>query len=809
MRILVSNKIKIENYTQEVLDYCKQTLVLPNPEFYKREAQGRWTGNTQREFVLYERVGNDLLLPFGCLKELWRIFGGKVEFESLIRPLTPRSYDSNINLYPYQETAVKRLISAKNGILVSPCGSGKGLPLNAKVYTPTGWKYNGDLKIGDKVIGADGKETEVTGIYDKGEVPAYKLTFSDGVQVICDKDHLWAVQTQSQRSEKKGFYTVNTESIFNYYIKAKLQGRKNFEYYIPIVEPVQFEKKQTPIDGWLLGFLIGDGSLTQMGLRISNSEKDLIEKAEKKVGKSFKKLKGYDYYIPKTSLNAELQKLGLKGHRAYEKFIPDLYKYNDINTRLAVLQGLFDSDGNISKSKYEYSTSSKQLAYDFVEIVQSLGGTAKIVKRTPHYTYNGEYKQGRTSYRIHFKLYKFKPFTSLKHASKYQERVLYTQAYRIIKEIEPCKPIISRCITVSAKDELYVTDNFVVTHNTQMALETIARIGGKTLWLTHTGELLTQSMDRAKNCFDLPKEAYGTITAGKVNIGTHITFATVQTMRELDLRQYAKEWDCVVVDECHKAIGSPTKVMQFYKVLSNLSARYKIGVTATPKRADGLERCMFALIGDIVHTIPKEEVKKFTCPVRVEKRETGYKPDLDVILAGDGTIVYSDLIKDLTTNEERNKKIISDIEYLCEQKGSARILVLSDRVEHLTTLRKMICQKMGNDRIRQLMALANSKKARQERRQILTDLNDGKLNVVFATYALAKEGLDVPKLDYVVFASPQKDDTTVTQAAGRVGRKAEGKEYGTVIDYVDDFGMLKGFSKKRNSVYKKLEYEIM
>ena len=465
MRILVSNKIKIENYTQEVLDYCKQNLVLPNPEFYKREAQGRWTGNTQREFVLYERVGNDLLLPFGCFKELWRIFGGKIEFASLIHPLTPRSYESNINLYPYQETAVKRLISAKNGILVSPCGSGK----------------------------------------------------------------------------------------------------------------------------------------------------------------------------------------------------------------------------------------------------------------------------------------------------------------------------------------------------TQMALETIARIGGKTLWIAHTVELLTQSMERAKSCFDLPSSCYGTITAGKVNIGSAITFATVQTMCNIDLRQYAKEWDCVVVDECHKAVGSPTKIMQFYKVLSNLSARYKIGLTATPKRADGLERCMLALIGDIVHTIPKEEVKKFTCPVRVEKRETGYKPDLDVILAGDGTIVYSDLIKDLTSDRKRNEKIAEDIKALINSDETARILVLSDRVEHLSTLREML----SGYKVRQLMALYNSKKAREERRQALVDLNNGEINIVLATYALAKEGLDVPKLDYVVFASPQKDDTTVTQAAGRVGRKAEGKEYGTVIDYVDDFGMLKGFSKKRNSIYKKLNYEIL
>lgn len=472
MRILVSNKIKIENYSQEVLDYCKETLVLPNPEYYKREAQGRWTGNTQREFVLYERVGNDLLLPFGCFKELWQRFGNKCEFKSCIKPYAPMWYGSHIQLYPYQELAVNRLLSAKNGILVSPCGSGK----------------------------------------------------------------------------------------------------------------------------------------------------------------------------------------------------------------------------------------------------------------------------------------------------------------------------------------------------TQMALELIARIGGKALWLTHTGELLTQSMDRAKACFDLSSNAYGTITAGKVNIGSAITFATVQTMCNIDIKQYAREWDVVIVDECHKAIGTPTKIMQFYKVLSNLSARYKIGVTATPKRADGLERCMTALLGNIEHKIPKEEVKKFTCPVKVVKAETQYKPNLDVVLAGDGTIVYSSLINDLIQNEERNKKIAEDIIECCYSDKLKRVLVLSDRVEHLTKLRELICfmDSNLNDKVKQLMALSNSKKAREERRQVLKDLNDGKINVVLATYALAKEGLDVPNLNYVVFASPQKDETTVTQSAGRVGRKAEGKEYGVVIDYVDsNFGMLAGFSKKRNSVYKKLEYEII
>ena len=345
---------------------------------------------------------------------------------------------------------------------------------------------------------------------------------------------------------------------------------------------------------------------------------------------------------------------------------------------------------------------------------------------------------------------------------------------------------------------------------TQMGLELVARLGLKTLWIAHTHDLVQQSMERAKANFGLDIEKFGKIAQGKVKIGD-ITFATAQTLCGLDLPLYKNEWDVIVVDECHHIYKGDNSLAMFYKILSNLSARYRFGLTATPKRADGLERCMTALLGNIEHTIPKEEVKKFTCPVKVMKVETDYKPNLDVVLAGDGTIVYSSLINDLIQNQERNEKIAMDIA-CCVYEGYKRVLVLSDRVEHLTKLKEIVLKKAPclEGKVKQLMALSNSKKAREERRQVLKDLNDGKINVVLATYALAKEGLDVPNLNYVVFASPQKDETTVTQSAGRVGRKAEGKEYGVVIDYVDsNFGMLAGFSKKRNSVYKKLEYEIM
>lgn len=334
---------------------------------------------------------------------------------------------------------------------------------------------------------------------------------------------------------------------------------------------------------------------------------------------------------------------------------------------------------------------------------------------------------------------------------------------------------------------------------TQTALQIVSILGVRTLWLTHTQDLLNQSLNRAKSVLGCSNSSYGTITGGKVNIGNGITFATVQTMSKLDLTHYKDVWGCVIVDEVQRVSGSPTQVTQFYKVLNNLSCRYKFGLTATPKRADGLEKSMFALIGDVICEISRDEVRDTTCPVRVEFVETGYMPNLDMVLSGDGTINYAGLVDDLTHNSQRFEYVSNALETL-----DGATLVLANRVEYLQRLekeyrRKSIC----------LSALGNSKAAKAERKEALRKLNAGEIDCVLASYKLAAEGLDCPNLRYVVLATPEKDPSLVQQATGRVGRKANNKECGIVVDFIDDFGMYKGWAKKRESVYKKLGYDII
>ncbi len=338
---------------------------------------------------------------------------------------------------------------------------------------------------------------------------------------------------------------------------------------------------------------------------------------------------------------------------------------------------------------------------------------------------------------------------------------------------------------------------------TQCGLEIISRIGGRALWLTHTQDLLNQSRARAESVLETAAGEFGSITAGKVNLGTHITFATVQTMSKLHLEELRNQWDVVIVDECQHCCGSPTRVTQFYKVVSSLCARYKIGLTATPKRSDGLEAAMYALLGGKIHEVSKAEVAHTTCPVKVKKMNTGWIPDYDCILMGDGTIDYSKVIDNMINDQGRYDVVFGDT-LIAANHGAT--MVLANRVAYL----QKICEDLRGCGIKSvcLSGMAKSKRAKMERKEALEQLNKGEIDCICATYALAKEGLDVPQLRYVVFATPEQDETTVTQAVGRVGRKADGKEYGIVIDFIDDFGMYRKWESKRNRYYKKIGAEI-
>ena len=347
-----------------------------------------------------------------------------------------------------------------------------------------------------------------------------------------------------------------------------------------------------------------------------------------------------------------------------------------------------------------------------------------------------------------------------------------------------------------AKQGLYgILQSKAGSGKTQMGIALIREYGRRALWLTHTVDLLNQSKDRASQYMD--KSLLGTITAGKVNIGKGITFATVQTMAKLDLSQYKDMWDVIIVDECHRVCGSPTQLTMFAKVLNSLAARHKYGLSATVHRADGMIKATFALLGDIVYTVPEEAVADKVLQVGIKPVGTGVKLSREC-LNTDGTLNYAKLINYLCENPIRNNLIRDCI--VAESDKSC--LILSDRLGHLETLLNLLPPKL-KDKAVMISGKMTTKKGKLEREQAIEDMRTGKKKYLFATYSLAKEGLDVPRLERLFLTTPQKDFAVITQSIGRVARTYEGKANPIVYDFVDNISYLMKSYKSRCTTYRK------
>ena len=370
----------------------------------------------------------------------------------------------------------------------------------------------------------------------------------------------------------------------------------------------------------------------------------------------------------------------------------------------------------------------------------------------------------------------FKPYESIDYG---QPIPLYPYQEKAVQEVKKCYYGILQSKAGSGK--------------TQMGIALIKEYGRRALWLTHTADLLSQSKERAERYMD--KSLVGKITEGKVDIGTGVTFATIQTMCKLDLTRYKDMWDVIIVDECHRVAGTPTQMSMFAKVLNSLSARHKFGLSATVHRADGMIQATFALLGDVVYTVPDEAVADKVMQVGIKPISTGVKLTYEC-LNTDGTLNYTNLINYLCGHRERSNLIISSIE---EDKPS---LILSDRLEHLETLMSLLPYNL-RDKAVMISGKMTTKKGKAEREQALEDMRTGAKKYLFATYSLAKEGLDIPCLERLFMATPQKDYAVITQSIGRIARTYDGKADPICYDFVDDIGYLVKSYKKRCTTYKK------
>jgi hypothetical protein len=435
--------------------------------------------------------------------------GGK-EFVERIKQYGRTERDKPIIVDPHFEELLEALGDFRIArTLTTGCAqSGKEQHLDAKILTPTGWVRMGDIKVGDLVIARDGTPTPVIGVYPQGEKSSYRVTFDDGSSTECGEDHLWYTQVAMDRGrnysplsvpaklpwtrqrdwepteygDRPGSVKTLREIMDTLYQKDKhgnfkySRGKLRSNHSIPLCKPVEFETKYFDVHPYLLGCLIGDGSLSADVVGFTTVDKEILDKIHHVlpddiiIRQNPRNEQGFNFIkktgLAKNPLKQSLIKIGIFGHKSETKFIPEEYKYGDIYQRLELLRGLMDTDGTVSKKgNVNFGSVSKKLVEDVRELIWSLGGrTGEINSKQGYYIKDGKRIDCQMFYRVSIKL----PFNPFYISRKYDRWVKCNVKTfrRYIRSVELVDTKPSQCIAIAHPDHLYITDDYIVTHNT-------------------------------------------------------------------------------------------------------------------------------------------------------------------------------------------------------------------------------------------------------------------------------------------------------------------------------------------------------
>lgn len=420
-----------------------------------------------------------------------------------------------------------KLLGAQRGHLVviaARPSMGKAQPLDANILLRDGkWSEMGSISVGDELASVDGQRSVVTAVFPQGRKPIYCLTFSDGRSAEACDDHLWSVSCRHWASPR----VLSTQQVSSLIKKQRYKNRLWIETHSGEFGTAPSDAK---IDPWVLGVLLGDGCITEEGgPRFSSADLDLVELMRTRLGAEFRLTLGgrFDYRISGVKrrspnlLSERLQELSLWGKGSSDKFIPPQYLSADRDTRLELLRGLLDTDGWVETglvSTVRFCSVSKPLAEGVVDIVRSLGGSASISVKQPFFTSGGKRKKGLPAFVVNILGLDGERLFSLER--KQSRMRVRTRKKRLnLRSVEYSRTCEAQCIRVSHPSQLYITDNYVVTHNSALAL-CIAR---NMAWANYAGVFYSLEMGDielsqrmiADEIFDDGRMTYWQIRSGR------------------------------------------------------------------------------------------------------------------------------------------------------------------------------------------------------------------------------------------------------------------------------------------------------
>lgn len=400
-----------------------------------------------------------------------------------------------IEPYEYQKQACVFFDTCDGrALLGDQPGVGKEAPLDTLISTPKGWIEMRDVKVGYKIHNRFGGISNVVGVYPQGEKYSYKIYFNDDTFTKCGIEHLWTVRDVNRRRRNNGWTVKSLQELIDSGLEYKMSpSRKNrkpiLKWEIPVTQPVYYDSKKFLINPYIMGVIIGDANICSGYITISipDNQKGILNTISETLPKDYVLSENRSatcprYSIIKSESNKllnnnfiqEIKRLKLNV-RSEHKFIPQIYKFGSVEQRIELLRGLMDSDGSCLKNRINFHSSSKRLAKDVVELVQSLGGIAKLK------SYDRTSEGKGIEYRVNVKT----PFCPFNLESKKNEWNPKKKNYisKYITKIELFKKEQQQCIAVNSIDNTYLTDMHIVTHNTASAMTYAVWKSKKTLIL--------------------------------------------------------------------------------------------------------------------------------------------------------------------------------------------------------------------------------------------------------------------------------------------------------------------------------------
>jgi len=811
-KIILSNDIStIQTDNQELIKFLFDSLRFRDRAYFHnpRYKAKLWDGYTN---FFNKNNGKFLtgLLPevYGVCKHMnepVEFVDNRTKFEFAIKNIDKdflKPYVPNgspiITLEDYQVELVNQSIKNKRGIIFAPTSAGKAQPLHSLVVTPSGFVRMGDLKVGDLVCTPHGGSAPILAIHKQGKKKIVKVVFSNGDFVECCEDHLWKVNALYDQWNGK----ILTTKEISKRIKCP-NGSNRFNIETPT--HVDFKEKPILINPYFMGILLGDGSFRRPNsISVTISRNDIVEFCRKTLNNKYHLIKRngkkYHYEIcGKNKIkkfehiyNAEIKRLELDCKFSYEKHIPQEYLINSYENRLDLLRGMMDSDGYISaRGMLSYVTTSEQMHKDFVFLVNSLGGICRVTQKRKWFTHKGIKKQGRLAYNIAFTMpekvcpvrceYKKDRYTKFRTRNK----------NRTISSVEYVGKMECQCIEIDHPDHLYVTDNFVVTHNSLTMLSILKSLPPKTktLVLQNRKSLASQNYDEYVK-WGLPN--VGRIWQG-FNEPNDFTVATVQSVEKAE--HILSDIQVLLVDEIHDMMSAAPK--NVYRKLKKCSVR--IAVSATPFKHGEKDK------------IQKFYVKGFFGPVfRINSADGGILTTKELQERGrlskskcifhtiktpslDYEIYLDAVTKGLVENDEFHQKVV---QLTMDMKG--RTLILVERIAHGDSLKNLIPHAYwvrGQDN-------------NDTRKEVIDKLQKSENCVAIATQGIFNTGINVFVHNLINAAGGQADHLII-QRMGRGLRTAKDKDILNYHDFVFDINpYLYKHSKKRIKILKDQGHDV-